>query len=198
MTPASGVSFNELMIGGFTMGETDPIAGEREGLHSRNFLAIQAFATIPNLTSFVADPNHMGELGGTVHFAPAGDRVRADHGFFQLFVPTPDPRTKLMVYALCFQTQGIRYRLHGRKQVLHRSVLHSWKETTTLYCHLHQGQDERSPVVGAGVLHLTFAQFARQLLSFRTVNANSFSEKVRALTGFGNFFGRELIDSYLS
>ena len=196
MTPAGGVRFHELMKGGFTMGESDPTAGELKGLRSGSFLAMEAFAAIPNVREFVADPEHKGDLKGSVHFPPLANRVQADQGSFKLFVRTQEPQAKAMVYVMHFESQGDVFCLQGVKHV-YRSLVHSWKDTTTLHCHLHRGQDEQGPVVGAGVLHLTGVQLARQLISFRTMNSESLSEKVKALAGFGAFFARQLIDSDL-
>ena len=133
-----------------------------------------------------------------MRFPPLSGWAQAERGVFKLFVRAQEPRAKAMVYTMCFRAQGREFCLHGQKHVLSRSVLHSWKDTTTLYCSLHQGSDEHAPVLGAGILHLTPLQFARQLASFRTVNVHSFSEKAKALASFGSFFARELIDSYLS
>lgn len=185
------------MRGGFAMGESDPLAGELKGRLSGSFLAMNAFAAIPNVGEFLADPEHRGDLKGSVHFLPLADQVQADQGIFKLFVRTQEPRSKKMVYTMCFEVHGEAFCLQGIKRVPHHSVVHSWKDTTTLYCQLHRGTDEHCPVIGAGVLHLTLVQFARQLISFRTMNGESLPEKVKALAGFGTFFARELIDSYL-
>jgi hypothetical protein len=196
MAPAGGVCFRELMVGGFVMGETDPVAGEREGLRSRSFLSMHAWASIPDVARFVQDPDHAGQLTGTVSFAPLATNANTTQGEFKLFVPVQQPPGKEMVYRMCFRAEGKNFCLHGVKSVLRRSVIHSWKDTTTLFCRLHEGTAETETVVGAGTLHLSMLQFAKQLTSFRTLNAPSLAQKGRALAEFGNFFARELIDTY--
>jgi len=196
MAPAGGVSFRELMIGGFAMGETDPIVGEREGARARSFLLLEANAAIPNLKGFLNDPEHTGQLTGSVSFAPLVTRADAVQGEFKLFVRGQQGRNKAMLYGMSFQCQGRAFILRGIKHVPYRSVVHSWKDTTTLYCRLHEGHDESGAVIGAGTLHLKILQFARQLASFRTLNADSIFQKTTALAGFGKFFARELIDTY--
>jgi hypothetical protein len=196
-TPSGGVIFRELMVGGFTMGETDPDLGEREGIRAGRFLSMNALAAIPDLSDFLEDPEHTGALTGGVSFAPLATEIAADTGQFKLFVRAREPRAKAMVYSMTFRANAHEYCLRGLKQVPHRSIFHSWKDTTTLFCRLHEGSNDSGPVVGAGILHLTPLEFARQLVSFRTVNAKSVSAKTRALAGFGAFFARELIDTYL-
>ncbi len=196
MAAGGGISFRELMVGGFAFHETDPISGERVGARDGTILAMHATAAIPNLVRFVNDPEHTGQLCGSVSFPPLCTGTLAGAGEFRLFVRTPDPVCKAMVYILKFCHEGREYCLMGSKRVLKRSVVHSWQDTTTLFCQLHAGCDQSAPIIGAGVLHLKAAEFIRQLFSFRTLNATSIRVKAGALAGFGTFFGRELWDTY--
>jgi hypothetical protein len=195
MIRAGGICFRELMVGGFVFGETDPHIGEDRGLRSQSFLAMHALAAIPNVSEFVENPQHAGELSGALEFSSWAKKVEADQGAFSLFVRSTDT-AKSMIYSMGFRAQGKEFYLQGTKHVARRSLFHSWKDTTTLFCRLHEGSDDQGPIIGAGVLHLSCLQFVRQLSSFRTLNTVSFSERAKALGGFGTFFARELLDTY--
>jgi hypothetical protein len=197
MRPPSGVTFRELMKGGFMPQATDPVAGGRAGAAAGRTLFFRVVATIPDAARFVEDPDHRGELGGSVSFDMLGADIPISCGSFQLFAPTGDPELKLMVYRAEFEHGGTRYRLEGAKHVRRRSIVHSWTDTTTLFCRLHQGVDDAAPVVAAGVLRIGALDFARQLASFRTVGAPTMAGKARALGTFLVFFSRELLDTYL-
>jgi hypothetical protein len=58
------------------------------------------------------------------------------------------------------------------------------------------GPDTEGPIAGAGILRISMGGFARQLLSFRTVNGSSARARTAAMLGFFSFFTRELLDSY--
>jgi len=193
----AGVTFRETMSGGFALGETAPAAGERAGRTAGTQLVLRASLLIPRVKDFVADAAHRGMLDGSVSFGPLGTDLRASSGFFQLFTATDDPALKLMQYRMTFCRGAETYCLDGAKHVRRGSPLRGWSDTTTLSCRLHSGADESGPVVGAGILRLTPASFARQLISFRSVNGGTTGTQVGALVAFFNFFARELLDSYL-
>jgi hypothetical protein len=185
------------MAGGFALGETDPARGNAAGTAAGTRLALRLSLTIPDIDRFVSDPSHSGTLEGTVTFGPLGTDLRASAGLFQLFAPTDDPSLKLMNYRVTFEHDGRRFCLDGSKQVRRGSPLGGWTATTTLLCRLYSGNEPAGPVIGAGVLRLSPAQFAGQLLSFRAVNGRAIGSKTRALAGFFTFFARELIDTYV-
>lgn len=197
MAHQGGILFRELMKGGFAVGQTEPVCGERVGERSGSFLAMEATIAIHDLELFVGDPEHGGKLTGRVSFPPLGTGIPAMNGEFKLFVPTPDPACKAMMYSLGFRHHGRDYCLRGSKYVLKRSVVYSWRDTTTLFCRLHDGTTREAPVIGAGVLHLKAVEFVNQLMSFRTLNTASVREKVGVLARFSTFFARELWGTYL-
>jgi hypothetical protein len=197
MTPASGILFREVMKGGMALGESDPEAGERKGRRAGTTLVLRARVAIEDVQGFTRDPEHTGALEASISFEPLGHDLRTDSGVVKLFKRTDDPDLKLMVYRLTFREGSRDYCFEGTKHVRRRSVLHSWNDTTTLYCRLHAGRDTEGTVIGAGILHLAALDFARQLASFGTVNASTMTAKARALGGFGVFFARELVDTYL-
>ena len=196
MVSAPGVTFREVMKGPFAPQATDPVAGHRAAASTGDALVLHLIASIPDASRFVEDPAHVGALGGSVTFNKLGANMPISHGTFQLFVPAADQDAKLMVYRALIEHAGASYYLEGTKYV-RRGIVHSWADTTTLYCRLHAGTAAAAPVIAAGVLRLGAWDFARQLLSFRTLAAPTVASKMRALATFFTFFSAELLDSYI-
>ena len=191
-----GISFQETMQGHFSLGATEPEAGRAAGQDADSTLAIHVTVTVRDLDRFVADPNHNGSLVGTVDFAPLGLAMPTGQGVFRLFAPGDKPNTTLMVYELPFEHGGQAYYLAGAKRVHDDPGFDLWSDTTTLYTRLFEGSDTTGKVVGAGVLRLDAAAFARVSASVRAVDAGSAAEGARLIAQFGSFFARELWKSY--
>lgn len=196
-TPSSpGITFRETMKGAFALGESDPRAGQDGGKRAGTELAMHAVVTIRDLDRFIADPTHTGSLVGSVDFTPFGEGIPTGEGTFRLFSPASDPRMKLMVYELPFQHGGESYYLAGRKEVRDDPGFDLWSDTTTLFTTLHRGTDATGPVVGAGVLSLGAADFARVMGAVRVIDADDTLDHPKTLARFGRFFAGELWDSF--
>ena len=94
----SGITFSEVMEGGFALDQTDPEIGHDKGNAVGTKLTMHADVSIPDLEAFIANPEHPGELEGSIDFEPLGTGVKAHAGVFNLFRPSNDPDLKLMVY----------------------------------------------------------------------------------------------------
>ena len=191
-----GITFRETMQGGFSLEQTDPRAGEKQGKAQKSQLAMHATINIRDLERFISDPNHLGSITGHIDFSPLGENMPAKSGVFNLFSPTNQPNLKLMIYELAFQHQGQDYYLAGKKEVRNDPGFDLWSDTTTLYSQLHRGTDKSATVVGAGVLHLNVAELAKLVSTMRVTNADSLSDTPKALVDFGEFFLGELWDTY--
>jgi len=194
--PTLGITFRETMAGGFTLGETDPSAGSEKGKHSGNILAMHSTITIQDVNRFISDPDHLGQINGTIDFGPFGENIPAKSGVFNLFSPTDQPGLKLMVYEMAFAANGQNYYLAGKKEVRDDSIIHMWKETTTLFTRLHKGTDKTGPVVGAGILTLGPLDLMKMVSTMHALNASSPAEGAKAMMAFGRFFLGKLWDSY--
>ena len=196
-SPGPGVSFNEVMRGGFALGETDPGQGARVGAEQGSELAMHATVTVRDVERFVTDPDHAGTLAASIDFTPWGAAIRGDEGVFKLFSPADDPRMKLMVYEVPFQHEGERYYLAGRKEVRDDPGPDLWRDTTTLFTRLHRGSDTTGAVVGAGILRLSAGEFAKVVASVHVIDSDNPAQKARTLARFGRFFAGELWDQYV-
>jgi choline dehydrogenase-like flavoprotein len=153
--------------------------------------------TIQDVNRFIADPDHLGQLNGSLDFAAFGQNIPASTGVFNLFSPTDQPGLKLMVYEMGFTANGQNYYLAGKKEVRDDSIIHMWKETTTLYSQLYQGTDKTGPVVGAGILTLGPLDLMKMVSTMHAINAPSAAEGAKAVMTFGRFFMGQLWDSYV-
>jgi cholesterol oxidase len=192
-----GISFREVMSGGFAMGATDPAAGEKQGRAEGSEMTMHGAIDIQDLDRFLTEADHPGALTGTLDFTPFGDGLAATSGIFNLFSPTGDPKLKLMVYEMAFQHGGKSYYLAGQKDVRQDPIFDLWKATTTLYSKLHEGTDKSGPVVGAGILTLGVKQLIQLMATMKAPGATSFTETSEAMAKFGRFFLGELWDTYV-
>lgn len=192
-----GISFREVMSGGFALGATDPDQGEKQGRKEGSDMTMHASILIDDIDLFISDGNHPGNLTGTLDFTPWGDGIQATSGIFNLFRPTDDPTLKLMVYEMGFTHEGKSYYLAGQKDVKDDPIFDLWKATTTLYTKLHEGTDKSGPVVGAGILTLGVKELIKLVSTIEAPGATSFTQKSEAIAKFGRFFLGELWDTYV-
>jgi predicted patatin/cPLA2 family phospholipase len=195
--PTLGITFRETMAGGFTLGESDPATGSDKGKLAGKILAMHATITIQNLDRFIGDPDHLGQINGSIDFAEFGQNIPAKSGVFNLFSPGGQPALRLMVYEMAFAANGQDYYLAGKKEVRDDSLFKLWHETTTLFTQLHQGVDKSGPVVGAGILTLGPLDLMHMVSGMHALNAASSAEGIAAMTRFGRFFLGKLWDSYV-
>lgn len=192
-----GVSFREVMAGGFALGATDARAGAAQGNAAGTRLAMHATIDISDVEAFQRDPRHAGRISGHIDFPPFGTAIAAHGGSFALFAPSGEPGLNWMVYELAFRHAGKEYYLAGKKEVRVASMLRMWPATTTLYTLLHEGRDAQGPVVGAGVLTLGVGELLRLASTFHATNTPSFGRSARAIFGFVAFFARSLWGTYV-
>ncbi len=192
-----GITFKETMRGGFILGESDPVEGEKKGNKANSELALHATILIDDLDRFISDPDHNGSISGSIDFTPFGNGIAATEGAFNLFSPSDDPRMKHMIYEMAFEDDGKSYYLAGKKEVRDDRGFDLWKDTTTLFTQLHEGKDKSGQVVGAGVLSLGVKELAMMVSTMKAINAESAVESAAALLKFGRFFLGDLWDTYV-
>lgn len=192
----AGLQFKETMKGGFALGENDFEAGEIKGRAQGEELAIHVTVDIADMEGFIADPNHLGGLSGSIDFPPFGQAIPAHSGVFNLFSPADQPLHKSMVYELAFTHEGKDYYLAGYKDVHDDPGFDLWSDTTTLFTHLHAGKDKDAPVIGAGILKLGVSELLDLLRSMSVSDADSGLDKMAVIGKFGKFFMGELWDTY--
>jgi cholesterol oxidase len=190
-----GITFTELMSGGFSLGETDTATGAAKG--ANNILVMHGTVTVDDIDRFIADPAHLGRLDVIMDWPPFGKGLPAPGGVFNLFSPSGDPTLKLMVYEWGLQHEGKDCYFAGQKNVQVHPILEIWQDTTTLHTQLHEGKDKSGTVVGAGIISLSFEQLLKMSRHFKPLNAPSTEAGLAAVTKFGKFFMGELWDTYI-
>jgi cholesterol oxidase len=190
-----GITFTEVMAGGFSLGETDTATGAAKG--ANNILVMHGTVTIDDVDRFIADPAHLGRLDVIMDWPPFGQGLPAPGGIFNLFSPSGDPTLKLMVYEWGLQHQGKDYYFAGQKNVQVHPVLEILNDTTTLHTQLHQGKDKTGPIVGAGIISLSFEELLKMGKHFKPLNAPSMEAGLAAITKFGKFFMGQLWETYI-
>ena len=191
-----GVRFRESMSGEFSLGTDDAKEGADRGKANNTEFTIHATVDIKDVEAFIRDPEHAGVLTGRVDFTPFGKDFLGYNGAFKLFFPADDPDTKLIIYELTFDHDGKAYRFSGKKEVRDDPGFDLLSDATTLYAMLHKGPDKSGPVIGAGVLKLSFGQLAGMVKTITATNASGVKEKARVLSRFGTFFLGELWEKY--
>jgi cholesterol oxidase len=194
--PNTGITFSETMSGRVVPGETDYLKGMQRLDGSGHSLAMHARVRIDDLSRFIEDPTHAGQLEGSIDYPPFGEHIPSHSGRFNLFSPTDDPDTKFIIYELGFEHQGQAYYLAGHKAVRNDTGPDLWSDTTSLYTRLHKGNDTQGQVVAAGMLHLGGAELLKLVASMKVTGTDSFTVKADTLLRFGRFFLGELWDSY--
>jgi len=183
--PPPSVTFREQMQGPVRLNGANPAT-----------LVMRASIIVRDIERFVADPSHTGTIVGDIDFAPIGMRMPASRGAFNLFSPTDQPDLKLMIYELGFRHDGRRYYLAGEKRVRQGPVTDLWRETTTLYVTLHEGDDAKGPVIGDGTLRLGVGDLAKLATTMHALDAGGIGGSAAAVARFGEFFMGELWKTY--
>jgi cholesterol oxidase len=185
--PPVGVQFTETMHGSVGVGPDDsPISF---------LLTIE----IDDVEALVADPARIAGAAGTVSI-PALDPapMTVVHGTFRLFV-SDDSADDIqhMEYRLPVVAEdGRRWLITGNKTISERSILHAWRDTTTLEVRLYEGADEHGPFVGSGTMRLNASDFAHQL---RTIKATGGTKEQRreGIHHYVELFGSDIFEHYL-
>lgn len=191
-----GVTFREKMIGGFALGVTDPKEGMKKGKAEGTKLSLNVSIIVHDLRKFISNVKHTGLIFGNIDFSAFGGKILAKSGKFNLFSPTDDADLKVLVYELCFEYNGDDYFLSGKKMIKDDPGFDLWKDTTTLFTHMHRGSDKTGTIIGAGILELKPRELMKLISSMHITNAGSTKEKIKATREFGQFFMGEFWDSY--
>jgi predicted acylesterase/phospholipase RssA len=150
--------------------------------------------TIADVDRFVADPDHVARVHGTVVCPALGGTLPIRAGTLNLLVEKAVGDLRMVYELLVSGSDGGELRLYGEKLVHHDRGVDLWKDTTTLYL---TARDDGGTEVAAGVLRLSFVGLLRQLATMRAGDRSG-RGWLRALAKFLHFFGGQLSDTYLT
>jgi len=198
-TYAVGIEFTETMKGYFLRGADDFQRGYSDGKSTSSPCEFTLTVVGEDVDKLVSDKSHPAKMVGTV-IAPSlsSQPLAVNNGEFGLFVDYPEQvQTKHMTYRMRMQSvEGRTYFFYGYKIVSEQNLLRVWHDTTTLYVTIYDGEDDKAPVLGKGILKIQPVDFARQMTTMRVLHAPDQKAKIEALTKFGNFFAGILFKDY--
>ncbi|AMX59601.1 alpha/beta fold hydrolase [Leptospira borgpetersenii serovar Hardjo-bovis] len=195
-----GIEFTECMKGFFsTQSKEDTERGYQIGKDESSSIEFLLTIRSENLEEMVGNPNHKATLFGTVK-APfiSKDVITVTGGEFLLFISREDRvETRNMVYRMILNTEeGKKYLFAGVKLIQDDGLTNVWRDTSTLYTTIYDGETESSPVFGKGILHILPEDFAKQMTTMKVINSKSIIDEVKGLAKFGSFFAGVLYDVY--
>lgn len=194
-----GLQFSETMSGYFATAVPDFQQGFHQGQQEDSSFRFIVTILADDLEQMMSDSDYTAQLTGTVT-APtlSAEPLTVTDGRFNLFTHDPDLiGARVMKYRMKMGTiDGRRYYFYGYKVAYGNPGPDLWRDTTTLYITIYEGDDMDGPVVGKGILRIFPRDFRRQITTVQIKNAESTRERLEALSRFGRFFSGELFDIY--
>ena len=195
----SGVQFTETMRGFASTSEVDDFAaGFERGKADDSPLEFTVTVKADDVDRLVDDREHEAELTGTVT-APAlsPTPLRVEGGRFNLLVRDEEhAAARQMLYSMpLVADDGRRFFFEGYKQIIDDDGLDLWKDTTTLYVTVHEG-DREGPVTAKGIVTIHLADFAKQITTMKGIGGDGRLDQLGALAKFGRMFAGSLNETF--
>ena len=168
-----GLRFRETMAGYMSPAGSFR-AGYRWGKVAGGDVRFTATIAIPDLDSFLQDPEHQAPLTARLDYDGLGWGLPVKAGRFHLFCRR-NGHTR-MLYYLPFSSGGQQYLLFGQKFVGDRPGLHVWRDLTSLHTQLLRLDESGQPVgepLAKGILTIGLPSVLRQLSTFRALGATA-------------------------
>lgn len=200
MLEGMGLKFDESMSGFIGIGEKDPQKGVKIGKENSIGCRFDVQIKIADLSKFLKVSDHKAKLTGTITFKPLGcKKTPIKDGCFNLFSLEAETGTRQMVYEFKFKTaKGKTYFFHGHKEIYHdKGELDVVEDMTKLFTTIYQGEDEQSPVYGAGELYFKLIDTPSLLASMKIIGKSTLAKKIIAYTAFYSFAYGKLKNEYL-
>ncbi|MGH9453190.1 MAG: alpha/beta fold hydrolase [Terriglobia bacterium] len=196
-----GIQFTERMSGYFSSAVKDAnyLRGEAQGKADKSSLEFTLTIASNDLDDMLSNPNHAAKMAGTVIAPSLSPRpLTVTEGVFNLFRVNPDQvETDNMIYRMKMTSEeGKTFFFSGFKTANTSPATRSWPELSTLYITVYQGNDDKAPVVGCGILHIQPSDFLKQMTTLQVTNAQSLQQRLEATDRFGRFFAGVCWQSY--
>lgn len=160
------------------------------GPHRRRRVVLRLLIEVPDLRTFLDDPVHAAQLGGTVEVEglTSGPAI-VDRGSLHLLASIRGGRQRTMDYVVPFvDDDGSNWLLQGSKLVYRRRAIGPWRATTRLKAALTAPADRYDATVPTGTLTISVLDAARLLLSLRPTGAAGMGTAMTTLLRFARFF----------
>ncbi|WP_154856816.1 GMC family oxidoreductase N-terminal domain-containing protein [Cyclobacterium xiamenense] len=196
----TGVQFTETMKGFIGWGETEDFeAGFARGKKQNTPFEFTLTIQTEDIDEFIANEEHPGSMLGSMETTALGDKaLTAYGGQFNLFVTeNGSSRQKKMKYtAGLLHPDGNQYYFEGFKEIENDRVVDAWRDTTTLFIALYEGNHAGGKLLGKGKLVIKVADLLRQLRTVKAIHPQSTEDGLRAIASFGKFFAGNVYDTY--
>lgn len=175
-------------------------------------LALRQIAVLVDTAASTSDGGLRGSIqSGTIE-APGLDAqaLRVERGQFELLSEATGGERRMRYHLYCRTQSGEGgFLLYGFKRIANQSgkplPLAIWQETTTLYVSIYELKmlgagalaEQPGPLIATGVIHIHWADFIRQMLTFRSYGAAGVLGHIRNMWSFGRFFVAALASVYL-
>lgn len=200
-TPTSlGISFTETMKGYFSTTEKEDYKkAYQQGKKQKSILHTTLTVICQDVEFMTKDENHNSAFIGTMTIPSLSDQpFTMMEGSFGLFVDSKEEiETKHMRYtSKLFDHNGKVFFFEGFKTVKPKGIWNAWKDTTTLYVTIYEGENAEGKIAGKGIIHIFVPEFIKQLYSMRALNTKKTSQKLKALFTFLNYFTMSIFKTY--
>ena len=199
ISQVKGVQFTECMTGYFSKNEkTDYKKGHDLGKSENSDLEFVLTIEANDVDRFVDDPDHGATMFGHVTASGLSSKALAvNNGNFNLFVDQNEEGSfKKMKYEMVLNSvEGRQFYFQGFKRVQNDKSLDVWKDTTTLFVTIYDGNNSNAEVLGKGMLKIEVADFMKQLTTMKTTNTKGID--ISGINKFGKLFAGNLWDVYL-
>lgn len=196
----AGVQFTETMRGFLSLNErSDYDTGFEKGKIENSPFEFTLTIRTDDVRAFVENKEHEAPMAGSM-VAPALSPypLMAYGGRFNLFVSDKaNPDSKKMLYEVHLQSrEGKKFHFSGFKDVQNDKGFDVWKDTTTLFITVNEGVSG-GKVLGKGKLIIEPKDFAKQLMTMKSINTHGKWEELKAVSQFGKFFAGNVFDTYV-
>lgn len=199
-TRKPGIRFTETMKGYFSRAtaldfQAAADLGKKEGSSCKFILTIVS----EDVDAMIASPEHAASTIGTVDAPALSARpLTVTHGTFNLFEQDPNAAdTRNMKYSMrMVSEEGRSYYFYGFKVIKDRPFWDVWHDSTTLYITIYEGENDKGPVIGKGILIIEPEDFIRQLGTIDATNTRNAEERLATTVKFGRFFAGVVYDYY--
>jgi cholesterol oxidase len=196
-----GFTFTETMKGYISELQTDTyLSAYTHGQNTNMPFQFTLSVFAEDVDAFVADPDHLATMAGTV-LAPtlSSKALTVSNAHFNLFVKdaTNTDKKKMKYNFLMHSIEGKSYYFEGYKDVENNEGFDLWNDLTTLYIDIYRGKNNTTPLLAKGILKINPLDFATQLGTMRSTNAQGLAEKSKGLLAFSKLFGLDVWDTYV-
>jgi len=196
----TGIQFTETMKGFFSLDEIhDYDAAYAKGNEGNSPFEFTLTIQSEDVDSLININIHEAGMFGTMT-APALSKspLSAFQGIFNLFIVDPsDPERKKMLYsAQLISEESKRYYFEGFKDVHNDRGVDVWKDTTSLFITIYEGDSSANRLLGKGKLHIEIGDFMKQLKTIKALNAPSKVKGLKAVSKFAQFFAGNVYRTY--